>query len=291
MKVSRIALLVASVVAPVGLIVVGNVSNAQAADLTVSVPIGSASKYSVLGASTVTNTGSTTLSRSLGLSPGTSITGFPPGVVLATGVIDIANAAAGQAQSDLTAGYINGAGRPLNGTVPAELGGQVLPSGVYATDGKGSLGLNGMLVLDGKGNSDSVFIFQTDSTLTTGSGSSVALINGAQACRVYWVVGSSATLGTGSSFVGTIMAQASITVTTGVSVRGRALARTGAVTLDSNVFTPPSCQAPGGSTPGDTPGIPATGVATGPLMLVATLLVVSGVGAAIVSRRRPALRS
>ena len=184
-----------------------------------------------------------------------------------------------------------------NGTVPAELGGQVLPSGVYATDGKGSLGLNGMLVLDGKGNSDSVFIFQTDSTLTTGSGSSVALINGAQACRVYWVVGSSATLGTGSSFVGTIMAQASITVTTGVSVRGRALARTGAVTLDSNVFTPPSCQAPGGSTPGDTPGtpgdpgIPAAGVATGPLMLVATLLVVLGGGAAIVSRRRPALRS
>lgn len=294
MKFSRIALLTACVVAPAGMIVVANVSNVQAADLTVSVPIGSASNYSVLGASTVTNTGPTTLARSLGLSPGTAVTGFPPGVVQAAGTIDIANSSAAQAQSDLTAGYINAAGRPLNFTVPADLGGQTLQSGVYATDGKGSLGLTGMLVLDGHNNSDSVFIFQTDSTLTTASGSSIALINGAQACRVYFVVGSSATLGTGSSFVGTILAQASITVTTGTAVRGRALARTGAVTLDSNVFSPPSCLPPQtGNAPGapGAPGIPPTGSFSGPQLLIATLLVTLGVGAAIVSRRRPVMRS
>ena len=214
MKLSRSALLLACVAVPAGLIVTSNAPTAQAADITVSVKIGSASAYSVLGASTVTNTGPTTLSRSLGLYPGTAVTGFPPGVVLATGNTDIANAAAQQAQSDLTAGYMDGAGRALTGTVPADLAGQVLGSGVYAADGKGPLSLGGTLVLDAGGNTDAVFIVQTDSTLTTASSSVVQLIGGAQACRVHWIVGSSATLGTGSAFVGTILAQASITVTT-----------------------------------------------------------------------------
>lgn len=320
MKLSKIALLIACVAAPAGLIVVSNGSNAQAADLTVAVPIGSASQYSVLAASTVTNTGLTTLARSLGLSPGTAITGFPPGVVSSQGQINVANASAQQAQADLGSGFNNAAGRALNGTTPADLAGQNLKSGVYAADGKGALSLNGTLVLDGNGNTDSVFIFQTDSTLTTGSGSSVVLIGGAQACRVYWVVGSSATLGTGTSFVGTIMAQASITVTTGASVRGRALARTGAVTLDSNVFTPASCQPPKTATattiasgvvpattsprtttttiPRTTTTIPRTTTTTAvrempvtgstetPQLLVATLLVASGIAAALVARRR-----
>ncbi len=323
MKLSRFGLLVACVVVPAGLMVTSNAPSAAAADIIVSVKIGSASAYSVLGASTVTNTGLTTLSRSLGLYPGTSITGFPPGVVGSQGTTDIANAPAQQAQADLAYGFNDGAGRATTGTVPSDLAGQVLRSGVYAADGKGPLSLGGTLVLDAKGNTDAVFIFQTDSTLTTGSGSVVQLINGAQACRVHWIVGSSATLGTGSQFVGTILAQASITVTTGASVRGRALARTGAVTLDSNAFTPASCQPPtatvpavpaGPTVPGapvttirttttttirptttttvalppTTEGFPVTGSDSGPQLLIATLLVALGVGTAVVARRRRA---
>ena len=302
MKLSRTALLLACVAVPAGLIVTSNVPKAEAADITVSVGIGSASAYSVLAGSTVTNTGPTTLPRSLGLYPGTSVTGFPPGVVGSQGSTDIANAAAQQAQDDLTGGFNDAAGRALTGTVPADLAGQVLRSGVYAADGKGALSLGGTLVLDANGNTDAVFIFQTDSTLTTASGSVVQLINGAQACRVHWVVGSSATLGTGSQFVGTILAQASITVTTGASVRGRALARTGAVTLDSNAFSPASCQPPVSGapavpttnrtttgTPTGTPTIPATGSATGPQLLLATMLVAVGVGVAVLARRRRVL--
>ena len=290
MKLSRIALLLACVAVPAGLMVTSNAPKAEAADITVSVGIGSASAYSVLAGSTVTNTGPTTLPRSLGLYPGTSVTGFPPGVVGSQGSTDIANAAAQQAQDDLTGGFNDAAGRALTGTVPADLAGQVLRSGVYAADGKGALSLGGTLVLDANGNTDAVFIFQTDSTLTTASGSVVQLINGAQACRVHWVVGSSATLGTGSQFVGTILAQASITVTTGASVRGRALARTGAVTLDSNAFSPASCQPPVSGAPrGPTttkPEIPATGSATEPQLLLATMLVAVGVGVAMLARRR-----
>lgn len=288
MRISRVSLVVACIVAPVGLIVTSNAPIALAADVTVSVKIGSASNYSVLGGSTVTNTGPTTLARSLGLYPGTSVTGFPPGVVLATGNTDIANAAAQKAQADLTFGFNDGATRALTGSVPADLAGQTLTSGVYATSGKGSLALNGTVVLDARGNTDAVFIFQTDSTLTTGSGSAVVLANGAQACRVHWIVGSSATLGTGTSFVGTILAQESITVTTGASVRGRALARTGAVTLDSSAFTPASCRPPrsGGPTTPGTTEIPATGLDQGSLLLLATLFVAVGLGTAFIARRR-----
>jgi len=307
MRFSRIGLLLACVAVPAGLMMTSNIPKAEAADITVSVKIGSASAYSVLAGSTVTNTGATTLPRSLGLYPGTSVTGFPPGVVGSGGSTDIANAAAQQAQADLTSGFNDGAGRALTGTVPADLAGQVLRSGVFAADGKGPLSLGGTLVLDARGNTDAVFIFQTDSTLTTASSSVVQLINGAQACRVHWVVGSSATLGTGSQFVGTILAQASITVTTGASVRGRALARTGAVTLDSNAFTPASCQpprssvpaTPGTATPGTAapgapgttikPTIPATGSATEPQLLLAATLVAMGVGVAMLARRRQVL--
>lgn len=288
MKFSRIALLIACVAAPAGLILGGG-GSANAATFVPAVPLGSTSHYSVLAASTVTNTGDTTLPRNLGLSPGTSITGFPPGIVGSQGETHIADTSAQQAQDDLTGAYINAAGRPLTGTTSADLGSLTVEPGVYAASGKGALSLNGTLTLDGLGNTDAVFIFQTDSTLTTASSSVVRLINGAQACRVYWVVGSSATLGTGSQFVGTILAQASITVTTGTSVRGRTLARTGAVTLDSNAFTPASCQAPRtspGTTPTTVPSIPATGSVEGPLLLTATLLVAVGLGVTVVARRR-----
>ena len=176
-----------------------------------TVPLGTAANYAVLAGSTVTNTGPSILDNSLGLWPGPSITGFPPGLVLPPGTTDTTNAAAQQAQSDLTAAYVNAAGRPLDATTTADLANLNLQGGVYAGPSKGALSLTGPLVLDGAGDPSSVFVFQTDSTLITGSGSSVSLINGAQACNVFWQVGSSATLGTGSVFVGNILALTSIT--------------------------------------------------------------------------------
>lgn len=224
--------------ATLGLVLTGPPASAA---IVATVPLATAANYAVLGGETVTNTGDTTLDGSLGLSPGTSITGFPPGLVLPPGTTDTANAAAQQAQTDLTAAYVDAAGRPIDATTTADLANLTLQPGVYSGPSKGPLSLSGPLVLDAAGDPSAVFIFQTDSTLITGSGSTVTLINGAQECNVFWQVGSSATLGTGSVFVGTILAQTSITVTTGVTVHGRALARTGAVTLDTDTFTKPTC--------------------------------------------------
>jgi ice-binding like protein len=225
-----------------------------------TVPLGTSANYAVLGASTVTNTGNSVLNRSLGLWPGTSITGFPPGIVNAPGTIDTTNAAAQQAQSDLTLAYVNAANRPVDATTAADLVNLQLGPGVYSGPSKGALLLSGPLVLDGGGNLDAVFIFQTDSTLTTASSSTVSLINGAQACNVFWQIGSSATLGTFSTFVGNILALQSITVTTGVTVHGRALARNAAVTLDTDVFTSSTCAQAAGATTATTvaPGTATT---------------------------------
>src|SRR5258706_1433950 len=206
-----------------------------------TVPLGTSANYAVLGPWTVTNPGNSVLNASLGLWPGTSITGLPPGIVNAPGTIDTTNAAAQQAQSDLTLGYVNAANRPVDATEPADLVNLHLSPGVYSGPSKGALLLSGPLVLDGGGNLDAVFIFQTNSTLITASSSTVTLINGAQECNVFWQVGSSATLGTNSTFRGNILALSSITVTTGVTVHGRALARNAAVTLDTDVFTSPTC--------------------------------------------------
>jgi len=170
-------------------------SGPASAAVVATVPLGTSANYSVLGGSTVTNTGPSTLGASLGVWPGTSITGFPPGKVL--GTTDKTNAAAKNAQSNLTAAYVNAAGRPLDATTAADLSGRTLQGGVYAGPSKGALGLTGKLTLDGAGNANTVFIFQTNSTLITGSSSTVTLINGAQECNVFWQVGSSATLGTG----------------------------------------------------------------------------------------------
>ena len=223
------------------LLTTGTTANAA---IVPTVPLGTSANYAVLGASTVTNTGDSTLDGSLGLSPGTSITGFPPGLVVPPGTTDTTNAAARQAQSDLTVAYVNAAGRPIDATTTADLANLKLGAGVYAGPSKSPLGLTGPLVLDGAGDPSSVFIFQTDSTLITGSGSTVTLINGAQECNVFWQVGSSATLGTGSVFVGNILALTSITVNNSVTVHGRALARNGAVTLDNDTFTKPTCAIP-----------------------------------------------
>ena len=232
------AILIAVMMTTAVLLTTGSTANAA---IAATVPLGTSANYAVLGASTVTNTGDSTLDGSLGLWPGTSITGFPPGLVLLPGTTDTTNAAAQQAQSDLTAAYVNAAGRPLDATTTADLANLKLGAGVYAGPSKSALRLTGPLVLDGAGDPSSVFIFQTDSTLITGSGSTVTLINGAQECNVFWQVGSSATLGTGSVFTGNILALTSITVTNSVTVHGRALARNGAVTLDNDTFTKPTC--------------------------------------------------
>jgi hypothetical protein len=207
----------------------------HAAEATVG--LGTIGSYSVLGASTVTNTGPSVLQRDVGVSPGTAITGFPPGVTL--GALHAADAPAAQAQSDLGIAYDDAAGRAPTASVAGDLVGQTLPGGVYKSTS--ALFVSGVLTLDGQGDPNTVFIFQVASTLITSSDSAIALVNGAQACNVFWQVGSSATLGTTSTFVGTIMALTSISVTTGTAVQGRALARTGQVSLDSNVFTTPSC--------------------------------------------------
>lgn len=272
---------IACVATPAALITVGSSATVNAA-LVAKVDLGTAGNYAVLGGQNVTNTGSSILDGSLGVWPGSSITGFPPGIVLAPGVTNNSNAAAQQAQSDLTAAYIDAAGRPLNGVTPADLGGQNLQPGVYAGPSKGALTLTGTLILDGAGDANSVFIFQTDSTLITASGSVVQLINGAQECNIFWVVGSSATLGTGSVFAGNILALTSITVTSGVVVHGRALARNDAVTLDDDVFTSPTCAT---SLP-PPPIIPKAGAAVEAQVLIATVLIAMGSAAVYTSRRR-----
>jgi hypothetical protein len=247
------AVLVASTVAAVLLMFSGNAGAA----IVAKVPLGTSINYSVLGASTVTNTGGSVLNRSLGLYPGTSVTGFPPGIIVPPGTINKTNGVAHQAQLDLTAAYVNAAGRPVNFTTTSNLANKHLGAGVYSGPSKSPLSLTGPMVLDGAGNFSSVFIFQTNSTLITATGSTITLINGAQECNVFWQVGSSATLGTGSVFRGNIMALTSITVNNGVTVHGRALARTGAVTLQNDVFVAPTCATSGGS--GGTPPTTAPG--------------------------------
>jgi hypothetical protein len=201
------------------------------------VSLGSAADFAVLGGSTITNTGPTVITGDIGLSPGTAVTGFPPGHV--TGTIHAADETALQARNDLATAYDDAAGRPTTATVPVELGGTVRTPGVYSSPA-GTFGITGTLTLDALGDPDAVFIFKAASTLITASASSVDLVNGARSSHVFWQVGSSATLGTYSILRGNVMALASITVTTGVTVDGRTLARTAAVTLDSNTITRPA---------------------------------------------------
>ena len=201
-----------------------------------TVPLGTAANFAVLAGSTITNTGPTTINGDLGLSPGTSVTGFPPGQV--NGTIHAADSVALQAQADLTTAYNDAAARPATATIPTELGGTTQTPGVYDS-AAGTFGITGTLTLDAQGDPNAVFIFQAASTLITASASNVDLVDGAPASNVFWVVGSSATLGTSSTLQGNILALTSITVTTGTTIDGRALARNGAVTLDTDTITAP----------------------------------------------------
>ncbi len=205
-----------------------------------TVNLGTADSFAILAGSTITNTGSSVISGDLGLSPGTAVTGFPPGTL--NGIQHAADAAAIQAQTDLTAAYNAAAQTPVS-TVPTELGGTTKTAGVYDS-ASGTFEITGALTLDAQGNPNAVFIFKTASTLNAAGGSDVILINGAQACNVFWQVGSSATLGTDSVIKGNILALTSITLTTGARVEGRVLARNGAVTLDSNIVNKATCALP-----------------------------------------------
>jgi type VI secretion system secreted protein VgrG len=214
--------------------------------------LGNASSYSVLAYSTVTNTGPTVVWGDLGVSPNMAVTGFPPGLV--NGEIHQGDAHSLAARNDAITAY-----NTLAGYLPVtqnltdqDLGGLLLTPGVYKSDT--SAQLTGTLTLDFLDDPDALFIFQIGTTLTTASNSSVAIVNGDDCCNVYWQIGSSATLGTGTDFRGNILALASITLDSGASItEGRAIALNGAVTLDNNYITNVICETPDGEPIGEVP--------------------------------------
>lgn len=254
-----------------------------AADPTVG--LGTAAPFAVLaGTPKVASTGATIINGNLGISPAAAVTGFPPGIV--HGTIHKADAVALQAQGDLVIAYDDAAGRAVTAT-HGTLGGLTLVAGAYNAGGV-VLDLTGTLTLDGQNNPNSVWVFQATSSLVTASSSRVKLINGASSCNVFWQVASSATLGSGSTFVGTIMAKESITMNSGVTLHGRALARNGQVTLINDKITSSKCfRSGGGSKPPPTDTLAPTNVPAGaptPIVFVGTFLLAFLV---VVSRRSP----
>ncbi len=202
------------------------------------VVLGAAGNFVVLAGSTVTNTGPTTVTGDLGVSPGSAVTGFPPGIVV--GTQHVTDTTAASAAFDLTAAYNDAAGRTLCPiSISGNLGGQTLPPGLYKSTGSLAIS-SGDLTLDGQGDSNAVFIFQMASTLNTTPGRQVVLIGNAKASNVFWQVGTSATLGTTTVLQGTVMADQGIMLDTGATVNGRLLARIGAVTLDSSTIIKPA---------------------------------------------------
>jgi hypothetical protein len=199
----------------------------------------SAANFDVLGASTVTNSGPTVIQGgNLGLYPGTSVVGFPPGIVVPPAVEHITDGVAQQAQIDATAAYVHFQTLPP-GTLESELAGLTLTPGTYTSASSLDLAVGGVLTLNGQGNANAQFIFQVGSALTINVGASVLLINGATAANVVWQVGASATIGTSAVMVGDIIAESSVSLGTGASLIGRAIALTGAVTLLGNAMTAP----------------------------------------------------
>jgi hypothetical protein len=200
-----------------------------------AVALGSTATLAVLAGSTITNTGATNVTGDIGLSPGSSIGGFPPGIL--NGSQHINNATASQAKLDLTAAYNDLAGRTSADivTLSGNIGGLTLTPGLYKSTSSLAIS-SGDLTFDAKGNADAIFIIQIATTLTTTSARKVILSGGALASHIFWQVGSSATFGTTTVFKGTVMAMQSITVNTGATIDGRILARTGSVTMAGNTI-------------------------------------------------------
>jgi len=236
-----------------------------------TVNLGSTSTFAVLAGTTITNTGPTVINGSaggdVGVYAGSEFTGQSE--VTIGGAVHLADAVAGVAQEDLVAAYNDAAGRTPVTTIPTELGGTTLKPGVYDSE-SGTFEITGTLTLDAEGDPDGVFIFLTDSTLITKSDSMVNLLNSARFCRIFWQVGTSATLGTNSHFVGHIFAMQSIAAQNGATVQGQLLARNGAVTLDSNTITNGLCATVSGGE------LPATATPWYSILLIGVSLIVVG---------------
>jgi hypothetical protein len=237
--------------------------------------------FAVLAGTTVTCAGASTITGNVGVSPGSAITGFPaPCTDVGTLVTPPAS---NPAQLALTTAYNTLAALPCAATVGPNLTGLTLTQGVYCV-GAAASNLTGTLVLDAQGNSNAVFVFEMSSTLITSPGSTVSLINGANACSVEWQVSSNATIDVGTTFVGNILALTSIGLNSGATLAGRALARNGAVTLSANNISFAACGA--SATSGAPPPFPALGVPTLPQVgELALFLVFLGSGAYFVTRR------
>ncbi|MCU1413893.1 MAG: Sortase [Microbacteriaceae bacterium] len=238
-RVGRIA--IATAILGAGAVVLSVASPADALT-TINGPINlaTATSYGVVAATAISNTGPTTIAGDIGLSPGASSSYTGQASVTQPGgtVVHTADAQSLQAQADLGNAYTVAASLTPTLSGQNELGGLSLTPGVY-TSGN-SLQVTGQLVLDGAGDPNAVWVFQAGSTLTTATNSSVLLTNGASACNVFWQVGSSATIGVGSQFVGSVMALTSVSALTNATVAGRLLAENGAVTLDTNTITVPT---------------------------------------------------
>ena len=253
----RASSVIAASTSVVALAIVGSLValGTSAAAATSPVGLGTADSFAVLAGTGITNTGPTTITGDIGTFPTTSITGLTSLTLLGTN--HAGDSVTQAAKTDLTTAYTTAAGEGPTTAIAADLVGQTLKPGVY--NSVSAVGLSGVLTLDAAGDPNAVWVFQAGSTLITASGSRVVMLNGAQSCNVYWQVGSSATLGTNSRFTGTILALTDISLQTGATVDGRALARNGAVTMDTNTITRSACSA---STPTATPSTTATATPT-----------------------------